>query len=178
MTASVAPRLVIGIGNPSRGDDALGPLLLERIEAQKLPGVECLTDFQLQVEHALDLVDREIVVFVDATVEGEAPFTLEAVAPERDASATTHALSPAAVLDTYVRVTGLPLPSAHVLAIRGYAFELGAPLSEQAAANLDAAAACLAKRLRSASMRHRACAPGLRNAIDPAQACGSPTLPE
>ncbi len=76
---------------------------------------------------------------------------LEAVAPKRDASATTHALSPAAVLETFARVTGLPLPSAQVLAIRGYEFELGAPLSQRAAANLEAAAAWLAKRLVSAA---------------------------
>lgn len=149
MTASVAPRLVLGVGNPSRGDDALGPLLLDRLEAQGLRGVECLTDFQLQVEHALDLVGRESVIFVDATVEGEGPFAFQAVEPRRDASATTHALSPAAVLDTYAHVTGLPLPSAHVLAIRGYVFELGAPLSERASANLDAASAWLAQRLRT-----------------------------
>ena len=53
-----APRLVIGIGNPSRGDDAIGPLAVERLEALALPGVELLTDFQLQVEHALDLIGR------------------------------------------------------------------------------------------------------------------------
>ncbi|MCC7218819.1 MAG: hydrogenase maturation protease, partial [Burkholderiales bacterium] len=76
MPAKIAPFLVIGIGNPSRGDDALGPLLVERIEAMDLPGVECLTDFQLQVEHALDLVGREQVVFVDATAAGEARCTL------------------------------------------------------------------------------------------------------
>lgn len=139
MPAKIAPFLVIGIGNPSRGDDALGPLLVERIEAMDLPGVECLTDFQLQVEHALDLVGREQVVFVDATAAGEARCTLAPVAPARDASATTHALSPAAVLDAYVRVTGLPLPATHVLAIRGYAFELGDGLSAGAAANLEAA---------------------------------------
>jgi hypothetical protein len=48
------PILVFAWGNPSRGDDALGPLFAERIEALGLPGVECLTDFQLQVEHALE----------------------------------------------------------------------------------------------------------------------------
>ena len=48
--------LVFGWGNPSRGDDALGPLFVDAVEAMKLPGVECLTDFQLQVEHALDLL--------------------------------------------------------------------------------------------------------------------------
>ncbi len=138
---------MIGVGNPSRGDDALGPLLIERMLARALPGVECLTDFQLQVEYALDLVGREEVVFVDGTVSGDAPFTFEAVAPERDASATTHALSPAAVLDAYVRVTEEALPAVHVLAIRGYEFELGDGLTKRAAENLDLAEAMLVSRL-------------------------------
>ena len=147
MAPPVAPFLVIGIGNPSRGDDALGPLLVERIEAMELPGVECLTDFQLQVEHALDLVGREEVVFVDATVAGNAPFTFAPVVPVRDASAATHALTPAAVLDAYVRVTDESLPPARVLAIRGYAFTLGEELSKDAAANLEAAERALVSAL-------------------------------
>jgi Ni,Fe-hydrogenase maturation factor len=32
MTA-IAPLLVLAVGNPSRGDDALGPALAERLEA-------------------------------------------------------------------------------------------------------------------------------------------------
>ncbi|MDP2785684.1 MAG: Ni/Fe hydrogenase, partial [Sulfurimicrobium sp.] len=63
-----APLLVFGYGNPSRGDDALGPLLLEQLAALNLPHVELLTDFQLQVEHAVDLQGRERVLFIDASV--------------------------------------------------------------------------------------------------------------
>jgi len=51
-----APVLVLAVGNPSRGDDALGPLAAQRLAALELSGVEVLTDFQLQVEHALDLL--------------------------------------------------------------------------------------------------------------------------
>lgn len=142
-----APRLVIGIGNPSRGDDAIGPLAVERLEALALPGVELLTDFQLQVEHALDLIGRREVVFVDASVAGEGPFSFEPIAPRADQGATTHALAPAAVLDVYRRYTDAPLPAARVLAVRGSAFELGAPLSEAAARNLDAALAALVAHL-------------------------------
>jgi hydrogenase maturation protease len=112
-----------------------------------LPGVELLTDFQLQVEHALDLVGRSEVVFVDATVAGEGPFSLEPVAPEADLSATTHALAPAAVLDVYRQYTDAPLPVARVLAVRGFEFELGAPLSDAAARNLDAALEVLVAHL-------------------------------
>ena len=123
---------------PSRGDDALGPLLLERIEAPALSGVEALTDFQLQVEHATDLVGRRMVLFVDADVSAPAPYSFSRLAPRRDASYTSHEMSPAAVLEVYRELYGEP-PPAYLLGIRGERFELGEPLSATAAAHLAAA---------------------------------------
>ncbi len=86
MTARPAGVLVVGVGNPSRGDDALGPAFVERAGAALAAEVargelELLTDFQLQVEHALDLQGRARVVFVDASVSAAAPFAYAAVAP-------------------------------------------------------------------------------------------------
>ncbi len=60
------PVLVLAWGNPSRGDDAIGPAFAQAVEAWCLPGVEVLTDFQLQIEHSLDLSGRRCVLFVDA----------------------------------------------------------------------------------------------------------------
>ena len=134
-----APILVFGWGNPSRGDDALGPLFVERIEALGLPGVECLTDSQLQVEHALDLRDRRAVLFVDASVSAAAPFEVGEIQASPDASFTTHALSPQAVLQVYVELNDEMPPPCRLLAIRGETFELGAPPGREASANLDAA---------------------------------------
>lgn len=145
---TVAPRLVIALGNPSRGDDALGPLIAERLAALALPGVEVLTDYQLQIEYALDLRGREAVIFVDASVAGDALFTLEPVAAGGDASVTTHALSPAALLAGYQALTGEAPPPAWVLAVRGYDFALGADLSALARANLDNAMIVLETHLR------------------------------
>lgn len=140
MTESLAaPVLVLAAGNPSRGDDALGPALAARLEAAALPGVEVLVDFQLQVEHALDLAGRQRVIFVDAALDAMPPFELRPVVPGRDASHTSHALSPAAVLETFERITGAPAPEAQVLAVRGEAFEFGEPLSPAACAHLEAA---------------------------------------
>lgn len=137
--------LVIGIGNPSRGDDALGPAFLDRAEvalqAEIAAGaIELMTDFQLQVEHALDLVGRARVVFVDASVRvpDGAPFTFERASPERDESFSSHALSPAAVLDA-LRALGEPLPEAWVLGIRAASFELGEPIGEASAGALEQA---------------------------------------
>ncbi len=134
-----SPLLVFGWGNPSRGDDALGPLFVEAIEAMKLPGVECLTDFQLQVEHALDLRGRERVLFVDASAGAGAPFTVERIEPARDASFSTHAVSPQAILQVFRDVEAEPPPPCWLLAIRGEAWELGTAPSEAALQNLQEA---------------------------------------
>ena len=134
-----APVLVLAVGNPSRGDDAIGPELAARLEAAALPGVEVITEFQLQVENALDLVGRERVIFVDAGTGTPAPFELRALAPVDDFLHTSHAISPEAVLATYRRVTGETPPEAWVLCVRGESFELGGSLSAPAAVHLEAA---------------------------------------
>ncbi|CAG0980853.1 hydrogenase maturation protease [Anaerolineae bacterium] len=136
----IPPLLIFGYGNPSRGDDALGPLLLERLEAQGFPGVECLTDFQLQVEHALDLEGRELTLFIDAHLSCPPPFQFTHLHPEADRSYTTHAMSPASVLQVFAEIYRRPPPLAFLLSIRGERFELGEGLSPEAQANLEAAA--------------------------------------
>jgi hydrogenase maturation protease len=136
---TTAPVLIFGWGNPSRGDDALGPLLVERIEALGLPGVECLTDFQLQVEHALDLENRSRILFVDASVDAPAPYRHSRLFAARDASFTTHAMTPEAVMQVYVELHDEEPPPCTLLAIRGERFELGEPLSTATRGNLDAA---------------------------------------
>ena len=141
-----APVLIIGIGNPSRGDDALGPLCIERLEAMHLPEVELLTDFQLQVEFALDLAGRREVVFVDAAASGPEPYEFRPVGQDAGLSHTSHAISPEAVLAACGRV-GVTAPGqAFVLGIRGYTFELGEGLSEGAAGNLEEVLGLLGQR--------------------------------
>ena len=138
MTAR-APVLVLAVGNPSRGDDALGPELAARLEAAAIPGVEVITEFQLQVENALDLDGRERVIFVDAGTGTPGPFELRRITAAADFLHTSHAISPEAVLATYRRVTDKEPPEAWVLCVRGESFELGEGLSAGAAANLEAA---------------------------------------
>ena len=145
-TKDVAPVLVVGIGNPSRGDDALGPLCIDRLAALNLPGVALLSDFQLQVEYALDLLGRRQVIFVDAALDSPAPFSFTAAAAAQDGSFTSHAMSPAAVLQACRKLYG-EKPEAWVLGIRGQDFALGASLSPAAAAHLDVAVAFLGARL-------------------------------
>jgi hydrogenase maturation protease len=146
----IAPLLIFAYGNPSRGDDALGPILLERLEALNLPGVELLTDFQLQVEHAIDLQGREQVLFIDASVSCPPPYAFLHLSPARDRSFTSHAMSPAALLQACLELYG-KAPSAWLLAVRGDAFELGEPLSPVALHNIEQAFALLQKLCASPS---------------------------
>lgn len=146
MSARMAPLLVLAWGNPSRGDDALGPLLAERLldhaqTAGLANRVEVLTDFQLQVEHALDLVGRERILFVDAALDLAEPFTVQAVQPARGGGIGSHALAPEAVLQVYRDLYGHPPPPATLLAIRASAFELGSAPGAEALADLDQAVA-------------------------------------
>jgi hydrogenase maturation protease len=138
--------LVLGVGNPSRGDDALGPLLLDRLEGRVPPGVELLTDFQLQVEHLLDLHGRDLVVFADASVAAAAPFEFAPVGPAASGAAltmTSHAMEPPALLAAYARHYRAAPPPAWLLAMRGESFVLGAPPGAAAERHLHAAAAFL-----------------------------------
>jgi hypothetical protein len=57
-------------------------------------------------------------------------------------------MSPGGVLRVLAKIHPDPLPPTWLLAIRGYAFDLGQPLSEGARTNLDAALTLLETRLR------------------------------
>lgn len=136
----VSPVLIIAIGNESRGDDALAPLLSRSLQVEfDHPDFEFIEDFQLQVEHVTDLVGRQKILFLDADVSCEAPFHLSAISATQDNSYTSHAMSPFALLHTYRQVYGEDAPSCYLLRLRGYGFELGDDLSEEASANLEVA---------------------------------------
>lgn len=136
-----APILVFAVGNESRGDDALAPLLLRDLEgsADAAGRVELIEDYQLQVEHVTDLIDRSAVLFVDADMSCAEPFHFSEISAEKDSSYTSHVMTPFALLHTYRQVYGTDAPPAFLLRIRGYDFELGNSLSDRAAANLEEA---------------------------------------
>lgn len=130
--------LVLGIGNPGRRDDGLGPRFVERIAALRLPGVVADANYQLQVEDALSVARFDRVVFVDAARRGATAVRMTAIKPCAEFSFTTHALSPRAVL-ALARALYDRTPATRLLAIRGYDFGMGDGLSVRAGKNLEAA---------------------------------------
>jgi len=141
----LAPVVVFAVGNPSRGDDALGPLLAARFAAELGPGFELVEDFQLQVEHALDLEGRALALFVDAGTGTPAPYDFRMIQPAAGYGHTTHALAPEAVLQVYRQTQGVEPPPAFLLCVRGESFELGEGLTPEATGHLEAALELLRK---------------------------------
>jgi hydrogenase maturation protease len=135
----MAKLLLFGYGNPGRGDDALGPALIEHVASLQLDHVECQNDMQLQIEHVTDIADCDWVLFIDADMSCGEPFNFFEIVATKDDSYTSHAMSPASLLHAYRHVYGVDAPPAFLLSIRGYDFELGAPLTDKASANLQAA---------------------------------------
>lgn len=140
--------MIFACGNPSRGDDALGPLLLDRLHGwlarQGLAAdFELISDFQLQIEHALDLEGRRLALFIDAGEQTPAPFVFRQVDAGDALPPGSHALSPASVLAVLLRVSREEPPAAFVLCVRGECFALGEALGARARRHAEAAFALL-----------------------------------
>ena len=152
-----APLVVFAVGNPSRGDDAIGPVICGRLakwlENEKLVDrVELIEDFQLNIEHALDLRNRELALFIDAGEKTPAPFVFEQIYPSTATSHTTHALPPQAVLQVYRQMEGREPPPAFVLCVRGEGFELGADMTPAAQGGIEAAMNLLERLVRKPNL--------------------------
>ncbi|MHB8839906.1 MAG: homospermidine synthase, partial [Gemmatimonadaceae bacterium] len=101
--------------------------------------VHLVEDFQLQVEHALDLADADLVLFVDADASAHAPYVLRRTRAARDSSYTTHELTPEAVLHVAREITGREPAPAWVLGVRGESFRLGDAMTVNALGHLEVA---------------------------------------
>ena len=141
--------LLLGIGNPGRQDDGLGPALAEAVERLAIPGVTVDADYQLTVEDAAAIAEHEVVIFADADAAGEAPFSFRTVAARRALEWSSHGVEPETLLGLVEEIFGRA-PPAYVLGIRGRCFgELREELSDEARQHLAAALAFVEEWLRS-----------------------------
>ena len=110
-----APVVIFAVGNPSRGDDAIGPEIHGQLEKwlkneNLADRFELIEDFQLNIEHALDLQGRYIALFIDAGENTPAPFDFRQIFRSTATTHSTHALPPEAVLQVYYQMEGRDPP--------------------------------------------------------------------
>lgn len=145
--------LLLGYGNPAREDDGIGPAVAEEIERLGIDGVNVDANYQLTVEDAAVVAEHDSVIFVDASMEGEEPFTFSHLSPMRRDSFSTHSVSPETVLglahDLFDAKT-----EGYLLGIRGYSFAMfRETITPRAQENKRKAVEFLVSRLRSNSLR-------------------------
>lgn len=131
--------LFIGYGNPARGDDGLGAVFAQQIEAMSLPGVTVETNYQLCVEDALTASEYDQVIFADASISGEKPFDYFELDENSPCHFSTHSVSPGTVIHL-AKLLFDATTQGFVVAIRGYCFDpYTETLSDQAEKNLEQA---------------------------------------
>jgi len=131
--------LIFGYGNVLRGDDGLGQMLSEKIEALRLEGVTCESDIQLEIEDSAIAAEHGIIVFADSSVDCKEPYEFTKLSPKKSVSITSHSVAPEGIL----HLAGLCFNSSvqgYLLAIRGYEFNFFVDrISKQAEQNLNEA---------------------------------------
>jgi hydrogenase maturation protease len=141
----MANALIIGYGNPLRGDDGLGwhtARLLADVAAAH--DAEVITCHQLMPELAQPISEVAVVIFVDAAREGP-PGRLDWRRVEGQAGPVsyTHHISPESLLSLARELYGRS-PRAFVVSVAAGSFECGEELSPAVRAALPA----LVKRVK------------------------------
>ncbi len=131
------------LGSRYRGDDAVGPLVADRLRAAGATVLEC-DDEPTRLLDAWAGLD--LVVVVDAVSSGAKPGTIHRVDPgdgpiPRDLGlASTHAFSVVDALELG-RALGRAPRRAIVIGVEGAAFRMGDPVTPEVEAALDGVAA-------------------------------------
>lgn len=148
--ADTGRRIVIGIGNPDRGDDGAGREVLRRLRGL-LPADVDLVEGNGEAAAVLAWLERaETAILVDASRSGTPAGTVrrfdvtQAPLPAALFEISTHGFGLGAAVELARALGQLPRQCI-VYAIEGAGFDLGAPLSPAVAAAVPA----LVERLRS-----------------------------
>jgi hydrogenase maturation protease len=150
-SSATDPRvLVIGYGNPLRGDDGAGLAVAQRLDEQNLPArVVCC--HQLTPELAQMLAEAELAIFIDACDDGQ-PGRVRCrevfANPQAGISAIDHHLSPATLLAWACDLYGRS-PHAVVITIDGQAWGYTDQLSPPVAAAVGLAETAVRELIRS-----------------------------
>ncbi|VXD24756.1 conserved hypothetical protein [Planktothrix serta PCC 8927] len=123
--------LIIGYGNPIRGDDGIGQAVIAELEQWNLANVRSQSLHQLTPEIAAEMAEVDTVIFVDACLEGETVNLTSLEALPSDLFNWGHSLNPRSLL-SLTQFLYQKAPQAWLIAIPGENFELSETLSEKA----------------------------------------------
>ncbi|MCB8923991.1 MAG: hydrogenase maturation protease [Ardenticatenaceae bacterium] len=131
--------VVIGMGNPLRGDDGAGWAVVDALWAEPIAEVTAVSTHQLLPEHIDLFQEAAQVIFVDASVVGEpGEVMVTAVSPATEGPAASHHLHPAVLLALGVKIYGR-MPPATLITITGDDFGYQETLSAKVQVEVETA---------------------------------------
>ena len=135
--------LIYGYGNPGRQDDGMGVLLADELEKwaeeKKYSNISFETNYQLNVEDAEIISDKDFVLFIDASMEQIEDIVYTKVTPDDSRiEFTMHAVSVSFIVDICNKLFGKN-PETYLLHIKGYEWELAEGITEKARINFEKA---------------------------------------
>ncbi len=138
--------LVVGIGNPDRGDDGAGPMVARWLVGRAPPDVTIIERAGDVLALIEDWADHDIVILIDAAAPGAAPGSIHRIdlltqeIPADISLSSTHAFGVGSAVGL-ARTLGLLPRSLVAYAIEGADFAPGAALSPNVTATIDEVAA-------------------------------------
>ena len=125
--------LVIGVGNRDRGDDAVGPIVCDRIGQLGLPDIDTIVFEGSVLDLPIHWSTSDRVVIVDAAQPAGHPgriIKVDGLAERLAAPAaiSTHAIDVGAAVELARALDRLPAELS-IVGIEGVEFEFGAPLT-------------------------------------------------
>jgi len=125
--------LLIGVGNPLRGDDGIGQWICEQAAKWKLQHLHVRTMQQLHIDLLEELQNFSAVIIADASKQAE-PATLEEVDGSETGYASSHHADAATLRALHKNLYQQSIVW-HALAIKASKFDMGQPISKETLAN-------------------------------------------
>ncbi|WP_368744586.1 hydrogenase maturation protease [Desertibaculum subflavum] len=138
-------RIIIGLGNPDRGDDAVGRVVAQQLRGTLPADIEVAEERGDATALMARFADANAVFLIDASASGAPAGTIRrfdvtlAALPQGLFGLSTHGFGLAAAIELARALGQLP-PQCVVYAVEGASFETGAPLSPAVAAAVTEAA--------------------------------------
>ena len=136
--------LIIGYGNPLRGDDGIGWRISDQLARRAGDWTKVVAAHQLTPELAEPISEADLVIFIDACYDGQpGSWTCESIRPDSKSSDSfTHQATPAKLLSFTKTLFG-PGPEALLISVTGGSFDCGDELSPSAAAAVSEIVTCI-----------------------------------
>lgn len=141
MQADCYKILVYGYGNPGRQDDGLGVRFVEWLNKwlndEEIYNIDTDSNYQLNIEDAVNLNQYEQVFFVDASQERDIEhYSITPVIPNDKVNFTMHASSPAYIVHVCQGLYNT-FPDTRLIHIKGYEWEFMKDMTINARKNLE-----------------------------------------